>query len=48
MTVLACALHWYASAMFVVPVAAVGAWSWWNSRRTPRDEDQQRPPAAVR
>jgi hypothetical protein len=47
MTVLACAMHWYASAMFVVPVVAVGGWSWWNSRRARQDEDQQSPPATA-
>jgi hypothetical protein len=47
MTVLACAMHWYASAMFVVPVVAVGGWSWWKSRHAPRQEDQQGPPATV-
>jgi hypothetical protein len=47
MTVLACAMHWYASAMFVVPVLAVGGWSWWKSRQGPREEDQQGPPATV-
>lgn len=45
MTVLACAMHWYASAMFVVPVVAVGGWSWWSSRRAARDEDKQGPVA---
>jgi hypothetical protein len=33
MTVLACAMHWYVSGMFVVPVLAVGGWSWWSTRR---------------
>ncbi|HEV2945343.1 MAG TPA: hypothetical protein VGX26_09540 [Solirubrobacteraceae bacterium] len=33
MTVLACLTHWYTSAMFVVPVLAVGGWGWWSSRR---------------
>jgi hypothetical protein len=26
-------MHWYESAMFVVPVLAVGGWGWWSSRR---------------
>ncbi|MGA9875064.1 MAG: hypothetical protein WBQ21_04575 [Solirubrobacteraceae bacterium] len=45
MTVLACMMHWYASAMFVVPVAAVGGWSWWSTRRAGGNEDQQGPAA---
>lgn len=40
MTVLACMMHWYASAMFVVPVVAVGGWSWWSTRRANSDEQQ--------
>jgi hypothetical protein len=40
MTVLACMMHWYASAMFVVPVVAVGGWSWWSTRRASSDEQQ--------
>jgi hypothetical protein len=38
MTVLACLTHWYTSAMFVVPVLAVGGWGWWNSRRVGRHQ----------
>jgi hypothetical protein len=45
MSVLACAMHWYASAMFVVPVVAVGGWSWWSSRRAADGEDKQGPAA---
>jgi hypothetical protein len=26
-------MHWYQSAMFVVPVLAVGGWGWWSARR---------------
>jgi hypothetical protein len=33
MPVLACLMHWYQSAMFVVPVLAVGGWGWWSARR---------------
>jgi hypothetical protein len=33
MTVFACMMHWYASAMFAVPTGAVGGWGWWSSRR---------------
>lgn len=33
MLVLACLMHWYQSAMFVVPVLAVGGWGWWSARR---------------
>lgn len=47
MTVLACAMHWYASAMFGVPVLAVGGWSWWNTRRAPERKKRQGPPARV-
>jgi hypothetical protein len=45
MTVLACVTHWYTSAMFVVPVLAVGGWSWWSSRRSGRGEERQGPAA---
>jgi hypothetical protein len=45
MTVLACMMHWYASAMFAVPVLAVGGWSWWSTRRSDSGEDQQGPAA---
>jgi hypothetical protein len=45
MIVLACLTHWYTSAMFVVPVAAVGGWSWWSSRRGASGEDKQGPAA---
>ncbi|HWX87002.1 MAG TPA: hypothetical protein VNX67_02395 [Solirubrobacteraceae bacterium] len=45
MVVLACLTHWYTSAMFVVPVAAVGGWSWWSSRRVARRDDEQGPAA---
>jgi hypothetical protein len=45
MAVLACLTHWYTSAMFVVPVAAVGGWSWWGSRRGADGEDKQDPAA---
>jgi hypothetical protein len=46
MAVLACAMHWYVSGMFVVPVLAVGGWSWWSTRRGPRGSDEQQGPAA--
>jgi hypothetical protein len=42
-TTLACAYHWYTSAMFVVPVLAVGGWCWWSSKRITGD-DQEDPP----
>ena len=45
MTMLACLTHWYTSVMFVVPVAAVGGWSWWSSRRGARSDDKQDPAA---
>jgi hypothetical protein len=45
MNTLACATHWYVSAMFVVPVAAVGGWSWWSTRRASQDEEQKGPTA---
>lgn len=37
MPVLACLMHWYESAMFVVPVLAVGGWGWWSARRMSKD-----------
>jgi hypothetical protein len=43
--VLACAMHWYVSGMFVVPVLAVGGWSWWSTRHAPQDEEPQGPAA---
>ena len=30
------------SMMFVVPVAAVGGWSWWSARRTTKRDDTAR------
>jgi hypothetical protein len=39
MPVLACLMHWYESAMFVVPVLAVGGWGWWSSRRMAKNRD---------
>jgi hypothetical protein len=45
MTVFACLTHWYTSAMFVVPVAAVGGWSWWSSRRGGESDERQGPTA---
>ena len=45
MSVLACLTHWYTSAMFVVPVAAVGGWSWWSSRGGGGRDDPQGPRA---
>lgn len=47
MTVLACLTHWYTSAMFVVPVAAVGGWSWRGSRRGGQGGEDQGPPAQL-
>lgn len=41
MTVFACAMHWYASAMFVVPTVVVGAWGWWSSRRVSRQVERE-------
>jgi hypothetical protein len=49
MTVLACAMHWYVSGMFVVPVVSVGTWSWWKTRNAPAEDDYdgpQPPPGA--
>jgi hypothetical protein len=38
----ACLYHWYTSAMFVVPVVAVGGWCWWSSKRmTKRQQSRQ-------
>jgi hypothetical protein len=39
MPVLACLMHWYESAMFVVPVLAVGGWGWWSARRMKNRRD---------
>jgi hypothetical protein len=39
MTTLACLMHWYTSAMYVVPTGAVGAWGWWSSRRMGKGAD---------
>jgi hypothetical protein len=47
MTELACVTHWYVSAMFAVPVLAVGGWSWWSTHRAPSSDDSQGPAAAV-
>jgi hypothetical protein len=47
MTVLACAMHWYVSGMFAVPIIAVGGWSWWNTRNAPPEDEHQGPPAHV-
>ncbi len=43
MTVLACLMHWYISMLYVVPVAAVGGWGWWSSRRISRN---RKPPSS--
>jgi hypothetical protein len=29
---LACALHWYEGALFVVPTCAISVWGWWGTR----------------
>ena len=29
-------MHWYVSALYVVPVLAVGGWGWMSSRRMAR------------
>jgi hypothetical protein len=47
MTVLACVMHWTESMMFVVPVAAVGGWSWWSSRRASKRRDERGPGATA-
>lgn len=39
MLTFACMLHWYASMMFTVPTAVVGAWGWWSSRRIGEQTD---------
>jgi len=36
MAPLACLMHWYVSALYVVPVLAVGGWGWMSSRRMAR------------
>jgi len=42
-TVFACLMHWYTSMLYVVPVAAVGGWGWWSSRRISRN---RKPPSS--
>jgi hypothetical protein len=42
MSMLACLMHWYMSALYVAPVAAVGGWGWWSTRRM--DRRRQDPP----
>jgi hypothetical protein len=48
MAPLACLMHWYTSAMYVVPVLAVGGWSWWSSRRSGKRSSGQGPTARAR
>ena len=45
-TVLACLMHWYISMLYVVPVAAVGGWGWWSSRRISRNQGPPAPPTS--
>lgn len=40
---LACIYHWYTSAMFVVPVLAVGGWGWWSSKHAAAGGDDEPP-----
>jgi hypothetical protein len=42
---LACLMHWYISMMYVVPVALVGGWGWWSSKRMARRKKPPRPPS---
>jgi hypothetical protein len=37
----ACLQHWYTSALFVVPVLAVGGWGWWSSKRLAKEAESQ-------
>jgi hypothetical protein len=47
-TTFACLYHWYTSAMFVVPVLAVGGWCWWSSKRMAGGQRPPTPPTASR
>lgn len=47
MTVLACLYHWYTSAMYVAPVAAVGGWGWWNTKRMAKRQGPGDPSAGA-
>ena len=38
---LACLMHWYISMLYVVPVATVGGWGWWSSKRISRRQAQR-------
>ncbi|HXW58980.1 MAG TPA: hypothetical protein VEJ23_05825 [Solirubrobacteraceae bacterium] len=44
---LACLYHWYTSAMYVAPVAGVGGWSWWSTRRSAKNKRSQSPSSRV-
>jgi hypothetical protein len=46
LAMLACLTHWYTSLLYVVPVAAVGGWGWWSSRRIARNQRPPSPPAS--
>jgi hypothetical protein len=37
----ACLYHWYMGAMYVAPVAAVGGWGWWSTRRMAKRHDSR-------
>ncbi|HXA54067.1 MAG TPA: hypothetical protein VNV37_04240 [Solirubrobacteraceae bacterium] len=43
MIVIACMMHWYASAMFAVPTGVVGVWGWWSSKRMRGEADGDTP-----
>ncbi|MGH2831805.1 MAG: hypothetical protein ACRDK2_03440 [Solirubrobacteraceae bacterium] len=47
MSTLACIYHWYTSAMFVVPVLAVGGWGWWSSKHMTSGDHDDDPPAST-
>ena len=39
MLTFACLYHWYMGAMYVAPVAAVGGWGWWSTKRMSNHQD---------
>jgi hypothetical protein len=47
MAVFACLYHWYTSAMYVVPVLAVGGWGWWSTKRISKRQGPGGPSAGA-
>jgi hypothetical protein len=44
MITLACLMHWYISMLYVAPVAAVGGWGWWSTRKVSKLSQHGDPP----